>query len=64
MAAAILNTSGQCDKNGFYQSQVRVVIVNGVEIYQCEECFVKNDNGGQNVSINPWRKLVGESRAS
>eukprot|EP00973_Karenia_brevis_P075111 10435098-Karenia_brevis.AAC.1 len=62
MAAVLFTTCGQCDKPGFFQSQVRVVIVNGVEIYQCEECFIKNDSGGQTLSQNQWRKIVGESK--
>eukprot|EP00973_Karenia_brevis_P039971 5516496-Karenia_brevis.AAC.1 len=61
MAAVLLNTCGQCERPGLFQSQVRAVIVNGVEIYQCEEGFIKKDNGGQKLSANQWRKIVGES---
>eukprot|EP00973_Karenia_brevis_P060423 8406905-Karenia_brevis.AAC.1 len=48
MAALLLSTYGQCNQDAFFQSQVRIKIADGREIYQCMPCSVahENDNKG------------------
>eukprot|EP00973_Karenia_brevis_P089393 12394992-Karenia_brevis.AAC.1 len=60
MAALILSTCGQCNMDGLYQSQVRVKINDGHEVYQCMPCFVANDD--KEPTKTQWKKIVGQSK--
>eukprot|EP00973_Karenia_brevis_P003778 521095-Karenia_brevis.AAC.1 len=60
MAALLLSTCGQYKVDDFFQSQARVIIVDGREIYRCMPCFVAHDN--KEPTKTQWKKIVGQSK--
>eukprot|EP00973_Karenia_brevis_P069946 9725862-Karenia_brevis.AAC.2 len=55
MTQAILSECASCREKGFYSAQVRVHIVDGQELYQCEPCCMTEERGGKQMSATVWR---------
>eukprot|EP00973_Karenia_brevis_P083845 11633964-Karenia_brevis.AAC.1 len=57
MSRTILSECASCNKKGYYSSQVRVNVVDGQELYQCEPCEIEKECGGKQISPTAWRKV-------
>eukprot|EP00973_Karenia_brevis_P026219 3616230-Karenia_brevis.AAC.1 len=56
MAKAILSECASCNTQGFLSSRVRVHIVDGQELFQCEECYVELECDSKEISPTQWRE--------